>query len=98
MCKYYGDVEEGMLHVLKDFLLAMPLCLFVVHTNMRLIFFACDMKYWININMNNNMGWNNNGDWKVFWETSCHGFWSWHNREIHDEKFTRPLCPTTLIN
>lgn len=48
--------------------------------------------------MHNNMGWNYNDDWKVFWATSFHSLWSWHNKESHYRKFSRPPCQMTHIN
>lgn len=44
MCNFYGDVEAYKLHVLRDCPLAMALCLSMVHTNMRFLFFAGDLK------------------------------------------------------
>lgn len=70
ICNFYGDVEVYALHVLRDCPLTMDLWLSEVHTNMRFLFFADDLKKSIHSNMQNNMWWNNNDDLKDFWATT----------------------------
>lgn len=60
-------------------------------------FFSEDLNYWINLNMTNNMDWNCMESWDAFWATAYHSLWHWHNKEIHEEGFSRPLFPSTHI-
>lgn len=90
MCSLCGDMEEDTLHVLRDCPLVMPLWLATMHYNMRNTFFVGNVHQWIVVNMNHNLGWNVDGDWKVFWETACQNLWKWHNKELHDDNFSRP--------
>lgn len=53
-------------------------------------FFAEYLEHRIDENVNHNMGWKSNYDWKTFWEMTCYNLWNWHNKEIHVEIFSRP--------
>lgn len=33
----------------------------------------------------------------IFWVAACDNIWNWHNKDIHEEAFVRPLCPSTYI-
>lgn len=75
MCRRCGVVEEDSLHVLYDCFHAVDLWRSAVSTNNRVLFFASDLKEWIQINMVSNMGWNDDHDWRIFWANACYNIW-----------------------
>jgi len=56
-----------------------------------------DLKHWINFNMSDEVGWNNEVDWKNYWAIACHCLWYWRNKELYDDSFMRPASPTTHV-
>jgi hypothetical protein len=90
MCGYCGDVEETILHIMRDCPKAKELWAGAVTIPDRGRFFSGDLNHWISVNMNNAIQWTGRGAWCDFWATSCHCLWTWRNKEIHDEDFIRP--------
>jgi ribonuclease HI len=97
MCGYCCNVVEDTLHVMRDCPLAMSLWLNVVHWSARGNFFMGDLKHWINFNMSNEVGWNNEVDWKNYWAIACHCLWYWRNKELYDDSFMRPASPINHV-
>jgi ribonuclease HI len=93
MSAFCGDVEENILHVLRDCPRAMEIWSCVIATNDRASFFMSEASHWIELNLNNTMHWNGEGSWSVFWAICCHCLWSWRNKELFDEGFVRPSRP-----
>lgn len=86
-CRYYGSLMEDTIHVCRDYPLVMPLWLTVMHTNLRNVFLAENIKNWIKDNMNHKMGWNKYKYYEALWFIACYNIWGWRNKEIHEENF-----------
>jgi hypothetical protein len=97
MCDFCGDVEETILHVLRDCPRAREIWSCVITTNDRANFYMSEANHWIELNLHNTMHWNGEGSWSDFWVMCCHCIWSWRNKELFDENFVRPSRPLPVI-
>ncbi|KAK2448079.1 TMV resistance protein N [Trifolium repens] len=97
MCLYCGDVEETILHVLRDCPLAKDIWLSVIPLHDRGVFFMGELKTWMSFNLNNSVCWNATVDWCDFWALVCHCLWTWRNKEQHIDSFVRPYRPVQYI-
>jgi hypothetical protein len=83
MCLYCRDVEETILHVLRDCPIAKEVWMQVLPVASRGIFFMGDLEGWIEFNLHNHVQWHYKGGWCDFWATMCHCLWTWKNKELH---------------
>jgi ribonuclease HI len=97
MCTFCGDVEETILHVLRDCPRAMAVWRCVVTMTDSASFFMSEIDNWIQLNLTNAMQWNGVGNWCDFWALCCHSIWNWRNKEMFDESFMRPSRPLPLL-
>jgi ribonuclease HI len=93
MCLYCRDVEETILHVLRDCPIAKEVWMQVLPVASRGIFFMGDLEGWIEFNLHNHVQWHYKGGWCDFWAAMCHCLWTWKNKEVHEEEFVRPMTP-----
>jgi hypothetical protein len=91
MCVYCGTVEETCVHVLRDCPLVMGFWLQVVPVDKRGEFFMSNLKRWVSDNINNISLINNGSRWCDVWAFTCYYFWTWRNKEVHENNFIRPV-------
>lgn len=97
MCRYCGDVEETVVHVWRDCLLATNIrCYFVTSDNIGW-FFSCEVEEWIHNNIKNKERWRRGSYWNDIWAMVCLCVWNWRNKEVHVENFVQPLNPVQFI-
>jgi ribonuclease HI len=65
--------------------------------DIRVVFFATDLKEWIHMNLKQDLGHDLNINWSCVWATSCHFLWTWRNREMHEDSRLRPTHPWRYI-
>jgi ribonuclease HI len=51
---------------------------------------------WFDLNLMNADAWSWHGGWVELWATTCHCFWNWRNKELHDEDFIRLRHPANV--
>ena len=90
MCEFCGNTIETILHLMRDCPLVMPMWLIVVQPTVCNQFFTGNAKHWMNLNLSNDVGWNQDIEWRSFWAMACHFLRSWRNKENHDVNFKRP--------
>lgn len=66
MCKYCKNVEEDVLHVLRDCPLVMSLWMRDVKVKWRISFFFGSLHQWLDLNTVNNSGWKDEEDQEAF--------------------------------
>ncbi|CAL5214672.1 unnamed protein product [Lathyrus oleraceus] len=62
ICKYCKNVEEDVLHVLRDCPLVMSLWMRDVKVKWRISFFFGSLHQWLDLNTVNNSGWRDEED------------------------------------
>jgi ribonuclease HI len=97
MCVFCGDVEETILHALRDCPKAMDIWNCVLTTSDRASFFMSEEKHWLELNINNAVQWSGEANWGDFWALCCHCIWSWRNKELFDVGFVRPSRPVPIL-
>lgn len=56
--------------------------------NIKQDFTTADINEWIKQNITQSR------HWCSFWVVGCQSLWWWRNKEMHDEHFIRPYCPS----
>lgn len=56
-----------------------------------------DMRRRYSFNLSTVAGWNTSAEWRDFWAVACHSLWTWRNKELHDEAFSRPIYPAQHV-
>jgi ribonuclease HI len=97
MCSFCGNVQETILHALRDCPLAMEIWDSLISANDRRKFLNVDLENWFELNLNNSISWNDISDWCEVWAVACHSLWSWRNKEIHEVNFVRPSRPSWQV-
>jgi ribonuclease HI len=97
MCVFCGDVEETILHALRDCPRAMDKWNCVITTSDIASFFMSEENHWLELNINNIVQWNGEANWGDFWALCCHCIWSWHNKELFDVGIVRPSRPVPIL-
>ncbi|GAU50328.1 hypothetical protein TSUD_290640 [Trifolium subterraneum] len=96
-CTHCVDIVEDTLHVLRDCPLAKSVWCNLLNNAARENSFAAELKDWIHMNLQQDLGRNMHMEWYGVWATSCHSLWTWRNRETHDETRLRPIHPWRYI-
>jgi ribonuclease HI len=97
MCNFCGDVEESILHVMRDCPRAMAIWNCVISTHDRGSFYMSDTQHWIDLNLHNSYQWSDSGSWSEFWALCCHCLWKWRNKELFEDDYVRPARPIQHI-
>jgi ribonuclease HI len=97
MCAFCGDVEETILHVMRDCPRAKDIWNCVIPVRDRASFFMSEFHHWLDLNFRNSWSWNGVGSWSEFWALCCHCLWTWRNKELYQEDFVRPSRPLPII-
>jgi hypothetical protein len=97
MCNFCGDVEETILHVMRDCPRAMEIWNCVISTSDRGSFYMSEIQQWISLNLNNSFQWSGSGTWSELWALCCHCLWKWRNKELFEVDFVRPTRPFQQI-
>jgi hypothetical protein len=92
-CTHCVDIIEDTLHVLRDCPLAKSVWCNLLNNDAREFFFAVELKDWIHMILQQELGRNMYMDWSGVWATSCHFLWTWRNRETRDDTRLRPIQP-----
>jgi hypothetical protein len=71
-CTHCVDIIEDTLHVLRDCPLAKSVWCNLLNNDTREFFFAAELKDWIHMNLQQELGRNMHMDWSGVWATSCH--------------------------
>ncbi|GAU31911.1 hypothetical protein TSUD_270960 [Trifolium subterraneum] len=93
MCNFCSDVEETIIHVMRDCPIAVNFWNQVIPVVDRGVFYMGEINQWMNFNLNNSIKWINNGNWCSFWALGCFCLWKWRNQELHEDSFVRPSMP-----
>jgi ribonuclease HI len=97
MCTFCGDVEETVLHAMRDCPRAMEIWSSVISFSERGRFYMSGFQHWIDHNLTNSFQWSGSGNWCDFWALVCHSLWQWRNKELFEENFQRPPRPLQHI-
>lgn len=92
-CLHCAGVPESIIHVLRDCTRAVSVWRRIVPTNMRPNFFGYEFEAWTLYNALSDAG----TKWCALWATTCYFLWSWRNKEVHDDNYTRPYDPVAHI-
>ncbi|CAJ2673373.1 unnamed protein product [Trifolium pratense] len=97
MCNFCRNMEETILHALRDCALVKQMWLSIIPFKARSSFFGGDLEQWVQYNLRRNIKGLNGIRWEDFWATTCHCLWIWRNRELHEENYNRPMQPVLYI-
>ncbi|GAU10179.1 hypothetical protein TSUD_416550 [Trifolium subterraneum] len=89
--------KETTIHVLRDCPKAVEVWTQVIPAQSRGPFFMGELHHWCNLNIRISFECRWHGDWHALWVTTCHSLWSWRNKELFDDDFTRPYSPLQAI-
>lgn len=84
-CYHCNNIEETTLHVLRDCPLARIVWNHLVEAHNRGNFFISSNNQWFQNNI-----FNHSIHWSELWANTCYWLWTWRNKQIHEEEFTRP--------
>jgi ribonuclease HI len=97
MCNFCSDIEESILHVMRDCPKAREVWRYLLPTSQTFHFYNANFQEWVNFNLSNDMHWKGSGNWCDIWAISCHCLWNWRNKELYDAEFVRPVYPSQHI-
>jgi ribonuclease HI len=97
MCTHCVNIEETVIHVLRDCPIAMEFWNNAIPTINRGSFYMREAQQWIEDNLGNTIERDNSTAWCNFWALACYSLWIWRNKEQHDENFIRPAIAVPLV-
>jgi ribonuclease HI len=96
-CDYCGQMEESLLHVLRDCPLASLVWRHLVEVNHWSTFFLYTREQWFELNLRTHIGRNKEVKWDAIWATTCYYLWQWRNQRVHDTRIQDPYKPWEII-
>jgi ribonuclease HI len=97
MCTHCVNIEETVIHVLRDCAIAMEFWNNAIPVTNRGSFYMREAHQWIEGNLCNMIVRNSSMGWCNFWAMACYSLWMWRNKELHDENFVRPAIAVPLV-
>ena len=86
-CEFCIEVEEDILHVLRDCPVAYYVWVCLVPRDMVNIFFSLDFDDWLFFNLKSKTQFSVDIAWSMIFGVSCWFLWQRRTREIFDENF-----------
>ena len=68
------------------------------HPGQLALFFSHDLRDWFHFNLQTEVGLHSGADWKQTFGVGVWMLWSWRNRSVFTEHFTKPTAPDLLIH
>ncbi|KAL4359579.1 hypothetical protein AHAS_Ahas08G0091500 [Arachis hypogaea] len=97
-CTLCNGGQEDIVHVLRNCPKASTIWVNLVKTDEIPNFFQLEWDNWIEINLQQQLGKDEELDWRDVFITACWRIWQWRNKEIHEQQYRRPMQPYAKIN
>lgn len=95
-CHNCQNSIESILHVLRDFPLAIQLWQRLVPDALKSNFFGLAVFDWVRFNLLVKLK-IDDIEWRNYWAAACHHLWHWRNKHVHDEDFVRPMNTSNVV-
>ncbi|KAL4393368.1 hypothetical protein AHAS_Ahas02G0045000 [Arachis hypogaea] len=89
-CHHCPDKEENILHVLRDCPKVSRIWTQLIKPEAIGSFFGHQLSDWVEQNLNQELGKENNYSWRDTFMTTCWRVWFWRNQEVHNQNYQRP--------
>ncbi|KAL4349764.1 hypothetical protein AHAS_Ahas10G0074600 [Arachis hypogaea] len=96
-CQLCRGGQEDLMHALRDCPKVSPIWIKLIKTTEIPKFFHLNWENWIEVNFMQQMGNNQNFEWRDIFILAIWRLWYWRNREIHEQNYKRPPNTQTEI-
>ncbi|KAK4274538.1 hypothetical protein QN277_017742 [Acacia crassicarpa] len=97
LCECCNSGVEDILHILRDCMYAKPMWESLIKPRYYLSFFSLNLRDWLSLNLNHQIGRGWNGNWSLFFGVAIWKFWDWRNKCIFEHGFSKPSSPLVAI-
>ncbi|KAL4322447.1 hypothetical protein AHAS_Ahas14G0211400 [Arachis hypogaea] len=89
-CHSCRTQPEDTLHAFRNCPIASSTWMILIKPVAVQAFFRTNLKDWITLNLNNQLGTSPDTEWKDTFIITCWNLWNWRNRELHENSYQRP--------